>query len=268
MKLGLLVAAFAVFLPTPGSATASDACTVPQVVAHRGGWADVGRTEDTVGAYHKAHAYGINEWETDIRFDRNGIPFLMHDATIDRTTKGTGQASSVNLATTTVKMNDGTALKDQGLARLLSYAARDGAAVSIEPKIAPTASQVTRVLALLDMYGMRGRVLFESFRTANLAPFKAVAPNLTYALVASTAVPPSTAAGVGSVLYVADSVLTQPLVDAYHTAGVKVYAWTPDTTTQWAAHKSLGIDRFVSDNPVKYRAWRDAVCTGGWTGSY
>jgi glycerophosphoryl diester phosphodiesterase len=257
----LALAAFAVMLPAlGGSATASDTCTIPQVVAHRGGWADVGRTEDTVGAYHKAHAYGVNEWETDIRFDRYGIPFLMHDATIDRTTKGTGQASSVNLTTTTVQMNDGTRLRDQSLNRLLFYARADGATVSIEPKMAPTSTQVKRVLTLLDTYGMRDRVLFESFRTANLAPFKAIAPNLTYALVASTAVSPATAAGVGSVLYVADSVLTGQLVNAYHATGVKVYAWTPDTSAQWAAHRSLGIDRFVSDNPVKYRAWRDGVC--------
>jgi glycerophosphoryl diester phosphodiesterase len=265
IALGLTAAACGISV---GDSTATDSCTVPQVVAHRGGWADVGRTEDTVGAYVKAATYGLLEWETDIRFDRNNVPYLMHDATIDRTTKGTGQASSVNIATTTVKMNDGTALKDQGLARLLSYASHYEASVSIEPKVAATSSQVTRVLALLDTYGMRDRVLFESFRTANLAPFKTAAPNLTYALVVATAVSPATAAGVGSVLYVADAMLTQPLVDAYHAAGVKVYAWTPDTPTQWAAHRSLGIDRFVSDNPVKYRAWRDAVCTGGWIGSY
>jgi len=188
----VIIAALAAILPATGCSPASnnDSCPLPQVVAHRGGWADVGRTEDTIGAYIDAHAYGLDEWETDIRFDRYGVPYLMHDSTIDRTTTGTGQASAINLATTTVKMNDGRYLRNQTLARLLMYAQRYGATVSIEPKVAPTASQVTRVLALLDTYGMRGRVLIESFRAANLAPFKTAAPDLTYSLVSSTAVSP------------------------------------------------------------------------------
>lgn len=270
MNLRLLaIAALSVMLPAlngGAAVNATDSCMVPKVVAHRGGYADVGRTEDTVGAYHKAHVYGLDEWETDIAFDRYGVPFLMHDATIDRTTNGTGKASAVNLATTMVKMNDGTRLADQSLDRLLAYAALDGASVSIEPKTLPTASQVTRVLSLLDKHGMRGRVILESFHAANLAPFKAAAPDLTYALIASTAVAPSTAAGVGSVLYINDAVLTGQLVADYHAAGVKVYAWTVDDPAGWAAHRSIGIDRYVSNHPALYRAWRDGVCTGGWTG--
>src|SRR5262245_9219842 len=130
--LGILIVAVAMMLPADGggTATATDACTVPQAVAHRGGWADVGRTEDTVGAYVQARSYGLLEWETDIRFDRNGIPFLMHDAMIDRTTKGTGWASSVDISGTTVKMNDGTRLADQTLTLLLAYAAKYGATIS------------------------------------------------------------------------------------------------------------------------------------------
>lgn len=271
MKLGLLVAAFAVFLPTPGSATASDACTVPQVVAHRGGWADVGRTEDTVGAYHKAHAYGINEWETDIRFDRNGIPYLMHDSPIDRTTNGSGWASSVDIATTTVRMNDGTRLADQTLDRLLSYASRYGATVAIEPKVIATQTQVKRVLALLDKYAMRNRVLLDSFHTANLAPFKNVAPDLAYSLVSTTAVSPATAAAVGPILNISNNALTEQLVDAYHAApyNLKVYAWTVDDPTAWAPHRSWGIDRYVSNNPARYRGWRHWICSGDrWVGDY
>jgi glycerophosphoryl diester phosphodiesterase len=267
----VIIAALAAILPATGCSPESnnDSCTLPQVVAHRGGWADVGRTEDTIGSYVDAHAYGLDEWETDIRFDRYGVPYLMHDATIDRTTNGAGNASSVNITTTAVRMNDGYLLRDQTLERLLSYAALYGASVSIEPKVTPTSSQVTRVLGLLDEYGMRGRVLFESFRTLNLAPFKAVAPTLTYALVASTAVSPATATNVGTVLYVADSVLTTQLVADYHAAGVKVYAWTVDTPAAWTAHRNWGIDRYVSDNPVRYRAWRDWACSGDtWTGGY
>lgn len=270
---GLAVVAFVIvagLIETSAASNAStDGCVVPQVMAHRGGWGDVGRTENTVGAYVKTHAYGLDEWETDIRFDRNGIPFLMHDSTIDRTTNGTGYASAVNVATTTVKMNDGYPLSGQTLDRLLSYASRYGATVAIEPKVVATSSQVTRVLGLLDKYGMRDRVLINSFYTANLAPFKKAAPDLTYSLVTTTVVSPATAAAVGPILNILNSVLTEQLVADYHAAGVRVYAWTVDDPGVWAPHRSWGIDRYVSNNPARYRGWRDWVCTGNrWVGSY
>jgi glycerophosphoryl diester phosphodiesterase len=267
----VIIAALAAILPAIGCSSASnnDSCPLPEVVAHRGGWADVGRTENTIGAYVQARVYGLLEWETDIRFDRYGVPFLMHDSTIDRTTNGTGPASAVDIATTTARMNDGTRLADQTLDRLLSYAAKYGATVAIEPKVIPTASHAARLLALLDKYGMRGQVLFRSFHAENLAPFKTAAPDLTYSLVSSTAVPPATAAAVGPILNIRDGALTEQLVADYHAAGVKVYAWTVDTPAAWTAHRNWGIDRYVSDNPVRYRAWRDWACSGDtWTGGY
>jgi glycerophosphoryl diester phosphodiesterase len=115
---------------------------------------------------------------------------------------------------------------------------------------------------------MRNRVLIDSFHVENLAPFKTVAPDLTYSLVTSTAVSPAVAASVGPILNINDKALTASLVADYHAAGVKVYAWTVVTPAQWTAHKDLQIDRFVSDNPIRYRAWRDGICTGDWTGSY
>jgi glycerophosphoryl diester phosphodiesterase len=241
-------------------------CTIPAAVAHRGGYADVGRTEDTVGAYVKAHAYGLDEWETDVRFDRNGVPYLMHNSPIDETTNGTGWASSVDIATTTVKMNDGTLLRDQTLDRLLSYAAKYQATVAIEPKVVPTAAQAQRVENVIDKHGMRTRVLIDSFHTANLAPLKAVAPDLTYSLVTDHVVTPAAAKAVGPVLNIKDSVLTPALVADYHAANVRVYAWTVDDRAVWEAQKEWGIDRFVTNVPARYRGWHEFACTGvKWT---
>lgn len=241
-------------------------CTVPAAVAHRGGWADVGRTEDTVGAYVRAHGYGLDEWETDVRFDRNGVPYLMHDSPIGRTTDGSGWASSVDIATTTVLMDDGTRLRDQTLDRLLSYAALYGATVAVEPKVVPTAAQAQRVEDLVDKHGMRARVLLDSFHAENLAPLKAVAPDLLYSLVTDHVVTPAAAKAVGPVLNIKDSVLTPALVADYHAAELRVYAWTVDDRAVWEAQKGWGIDRFVTNVPARYRGWRDYACTGAeWT---
>jgi glycerophosphoryl diester phosphodiesterase len=260
----VLVAALAALGPSIQLANSaiSDTCSVAGVVAHRGGYADVDRTENTVGAYVAAHVYGLDFWETDVRFDRHSVPYLMHDSPIDRTTNGTGWASSVDIATTTVRMDDGTRLADQTLDRFMSYAARYGATVALEPKVAPTQTQVKQLLAVVDRYAMRNRTIFDSFHPENLAPIRNVAPDvLAYALVDDVPlVTPAAARAVGSIVMVRDSALTAGLVAGYHTAGLTVYAWTVDTPSEWSAHRDLGIDRVVTNRPARYMAWRAHTC--------
>ncbi len=57
------------------------------VAAHRG---RVGRSENTLAAMRLALAGPASFIETDLQLTSDGIPVLMHDWTIDRTTDGTG----------------------------------------------------------------------------------------------------------------------------------------------------------------------------------
>lgn len=237
-----------------------DTCTIPTGVAHRGGTPNF--TENTLLAYTHVWAWGIEAWEVDLRWDAASVPVIMHDATIDRTTNGTGNVSAITWATSTIEMNDGQLLKNQTMAKLLDLVEAKGATIAIEPKAVATAAQVTAFLNMLDARGLRDQVIIDSFYTANLAPFKAQAPDLTYSLVTSTAVTPAAAAAVGPVLNIAASALTEDLVDDYHAAGVAVYAWTIDTPADWAPIRTWGIDRFVTNRGQEFRAWRDWVCTG------
>lgn len=249
---------------TPTSAPASitpDGCSIPTGIAHRGG-AGAAYTENTLKAYQHVWAWGVNAWETDIRWDAAGQTVLMHDASIDRTTTGAGAVTATTWSTSTVRMNDGQALRDQTLRQLLELAAARGAMVAIEPKVAPTAAQASAVVGLIDATVGRDRVILDSFEPANLAPFRKVAPDITYSLVTSTVVTPAAAAEVGSILNIKASVLTKQLVDDYHAAGVAVYAWTLDGPGQWAPYRALGVDRYVTNQAKDYRAWRDWVCSG------
>ncbi|MFO8020469.1 MAG: glycerophosphodiester phosphodiesterase family protein [Promethearchaeia archaeon] len=56
----------------------------PDIVAHRGG-AALG-PENTIEAVETALNYNIVGWEVDIAISRDGVPFLMHDDTLKRTT--------------------------------------------------------------------------------------------------------------------------------------------------------------------------------------
>ena len=58
------------------------------VIAHRGN--RVAAPENTLEALRQAVAMNVDAIEFDVRMTRDGVPVLMHDATVDRTTDGRG----------------------------------------------------------------------------------------------------------------------------------------------------------------------------------
>ena len=67
----------------------------PIVIAHRGGmgiW-----PENTLHAFGRAVAAGVEMIEMDVRSTSDGVLVLMHDSTVDRTTDGTGPVTMFNL---------------------------------------------------------------------------------------------------------------------------------------------------------------------------
>ena len=67
-----------------------------RVVAHRGG-ALLGPPENTIPAIEKAIEVGADLIEIDIRQTSDGHLVLMHDATVNRTTNGSGPVSAMTL---------------------------------------------------------------------------------------------------------------------------------------------------------------------------
>uniref|UniRef100_A0A672GHV1 Glycerophosphodiester phosphodiesterase 1-like n=1 Tax=Salarias fasciatus TaxID=181472 RepID=A0A672GHV1_SALFA len=63
------------------------------VVAHRGGGHDA--PENTVAAIREASRNGATGVELDLSFSSDGVPVLMHDETVDRTTNGSGPVSKL-----------------------------------------------------------------------------------------------------------------------------------------------------------------------------
>ncbi|UBX38307.1 glycerophosphodiester phosphodiesterase [Enterococcus lactis] len=65
------------------------------LVAHRG--AHIIAPENTVESIHQAKILGYQAVEIDVRTSRDGVNFLMHDDTLDRTTDGTGKPETYTI---------------------------------------------------------------------------------------------------------------------------------------------------------------------------
>src|SRR5262245_19201998 len=61
-------------------------------IAHRGG--SKLRPENTLAAFDHAVALGVDGLECDVHLSRDGVPVVIHDATLDRTTDASGLVSA------------------------------------------------------------------------------------------------------------------------------------------------------------------------------
>jgi glycerophosphoryl diester phosphodiesterase len=91
-RYGLLIGTLLVFavlwaLPIiflPGSVVKGELPAKPLLIAHRG--ASMLAPENTIAAANLANSLGVYGLETDVQVSQDGVLFLMHDDTLDRTT--------------------------------------------------------------------------------------------------------------------------------------------------------------------------------------
>ncbi|MDP7205586.1 MAG: glycerophosphodiester phosphodiesterase family protein, partial [Pirellulaceae bacterium] len=94
----LAAASLAMLLVSPTMAVppASSAVGVQQTIAHRGASSE--RPENTIAALRRAIHVGATATEVDVRTSADHKLVLLHDATLDRTSTGSGMISGLPLA--------------------------------------------------------------------------------------------------------------------------------------------------------------------------
>ncbi len=69
--------------------------TLPRVIGHRGAAAHA--PENTLAGFRTAAQLGVKWVEFDVRLTKDGVPILMHDDNLDRTTDGKGSVANTTL---------------------------------------------------------------------------------------------------------------------------------------------------------------------------
>jgi len=69
---------------------------VPRVIGHRGALRLA--PENTLAGFRRARADGALWVEFDVKLSADGVPYLLHDDTLDRTTDGTGSPAGLTMA--------------------------------------------------------------------------------------------------------------------------------------------------------------------------
>ncbi|MEW1843050.1 glycerophosphodiester phosphodiesterase [Nonomuraea angiospora] len=239
----------------PADAVRADGrCRIPGLIAHRG--YPLPGSDNTLTSLRRALAAGARQVEIDIRFTKDHQPVLMHDATLNRSTNGSGLVATSTLARVrTLRGGDG--LAPPTLAQALGVLRGRAKLVLIELKSVPDEADSQALAAVYHRYRPYRWTALTSFLPAALTrvSFLPVARGL----VARTAPSPAQARRYAFVAVRHDR-LSRSQVRRYHSAGVPVYAWTPNTPADWRRLAGYGVDRIITDRSAQYSSWASTRC--------
>ena len=230
----------------------------PRWIAHRG--AGKLAPENTLAAMRLGANHGYQMFECDVKLSTDGVPFLLHDSTLERTTNGSGiggdlpwkDLSQLDAGSWHSRTYAGEALAS--LENIARFCQRNGYHLNIEIKPtpgteAPTGTAVANAAARLWQHATAPPLL-SSFRPESLQAAQAAQPQLPRGLLLDslwtgwleTALSLDCAAVVcNHALWDKSSVLQAK------SAGFRCLAYT--VNDEWAAERLwlLGLDGIITD---------------------
>ncbi|MEU3607743.1 glycerophosphodiester phosphodiesterase family protein [Streptomyces sp. NPDC035033] len=252
--------------PSAAPAPAPAARTLT-VIAHRG--ASAAAPENTLVAGEVARRAGVEWIENDVRPSRDGVPYVVHDATVDRTTDGSGAVRSLTSARLDA-LDAGSwfapafaGARVPTLAAQLADLRTRGGRLLLEVKGPHSRAEVARIVRDVREQRMTDRVVVQSFDPASLRYVRELAPELPRALLRDRldADPVAVARELGLAAYnVSDAALSaRPgAVAELRAAGVAVNVWIVDDPARWRALAGLGVDGVITDRPAELVGWNAA----------
>jgi glycerophosphoryl diester phosphodiesterase len=246
----------------------------PFWIAHRG----AGRLapENTLAAFRLGARHGYRAFECDVKLSADGVPFLLHDATLQRTTNGTGPAGQrpwSELSRLDAGGWHSRAYAGEPVPSLDAVAAfvlRNGFHLNLEIKPSPGAERRTGEVVAADVarrwHGQPAWPLLSSFQPDALAGVQAAAPQLPRALLLD-----QLREGwfeQAQALQCVAVVFAYPLLDAaliarLHAAGLRAMAYTVNDPAEALRLRAAGIDGLITDEVARFSPADDAVRDAG-----
>ncbi len=231
---------------------------LPLWIAHRG--AGKLAPENTLAAFRLGAAYGYRAFECDVKLSADDQPFLLHDATLERTTSSSGAAGVLPWAA--LSRTDAGSWHSRGYAGepvpsldlVARFVQANGYALNIEIKPTPGVEHHTgRVVGehVKRMWeGQASWPVFSSFRPEALQGALETAPEVPRALLLDTLwtgwYEVTQALGCRAVV-TNYTVMSHALLDQVHAAGMRALVYTVNDPAPAAWLLNLGIDGIITD---------------------
>ena len=235
-----------------------DAWPYPQWIAHRG--AGKLAPENTLASFRLGAQHGYRAFECDVKLSADGVAFLLHDDTLERTSSGQGDAGALDWASLSQldaggwhgRAHAGEPLPT--LAGIAAFCLRNGHALNIEIKPSPGRERETGEVVAREAtrlwQGQSIPPLLSSFEPDALEGARSTAAALPRALLLDSLWAGwfERAQALGCVAIVADHRLVdRPLVERIHGAGWHALAYTVNEPAQATELLAFGLDGLITD---------------------
>lgn len=231
--------------------------TFPLVVAHRGG-ANL-FPENTLAAFEGAAAMGCSTVEAgDLQLTADGALVAMHDATVDRTTTGSGNVADHTLSGIATLAVDasvwfGGHWRDQPVPTFVEILDRLGGAVVLVPESKSAGVETVRaIIAAVCARGLQDSVIIQSFQLTEIALVAAAGITPLYLMgTAAQATPAAIVeAGAAFVGLNKDVPNLADVVARLQAAGLRVLAWAVDMQRDYDLVLAAGCDGIFTNEPL------------------
>lgn len=247
---------------------------LPLIIGHRG--ASAVAPENTLAAFQRALVEGADGIEFDVRLALDGVPVVIHDATLRRTGLRDGAIAKLSSAALS-QVDVGTWFNRRHpsaaqpaytneriatLAQVLEWTQGSGARLYVEMKCAGHESKAlaVEVSRLVRDFGLVDVVVVESFTLAALAEVKYVAPEIRTAALFEpklTRPLPSTRKLIEQAIrYGANEIAlhrtlaTRRVVAAARQHGLMTVVWTVDNIAWVKRARDFGIHALITNKPA------------------
>ena len=233
----------------------------PAVFGHRG--ASKYAPENTAAAFELALSQGADGFELDTMLSQDGVPVVIHDSSVDRTTNGSGKVDLMKLEELH-QLDAGSWFSEEfygeRIPSLETIFARfkDRALVNVELKNhhAPFNDLPVRVVNIAKKTGILDQLIISSFDPINLLRIKHLAPCAHVALLTAGNyfgdLLKSRLLSFLSPAYIHPhfSKCSPTFIDHQHQRNRKVNAWTVNLPEDIHRLLDAGVDGIITDDPV------------------
>lgn len=221
-------------------------------VAHRG--APYRFRENTLGSLRAALALGADAVEFDVRLTRDGVPVLLHDATLKRLWE-------LDRPLRSLSADEVRGLTAGGVPTLAeALAATEGTRVMIDLPGTRDVRQARRVVDVVREAGAGDRAYYCAGAEEMLA-VRAADPSAEIALTRTSLAPPRPVL-LDTVkprwLNYRFSLVDRALAERVHRGGRLLSVWTPDTRRSMRRLIALGVDSITTNRIDVLTGLRDA----------
>lgn len=224
------------------------------VIGHRGACGY--EPENTILSFKKALQLGVDMIEFDVRKSLDDKLVIMHDATVNRTTNGTGTVADMTFAQLR-KLDAGKGQKIPILQEVLDCINRKVRA-NIEIKAVDAVSELASVVHnYISKKGWSSAdFLISSFHLSALQEFHQLEPSIQLMLILSK-IPNNYLEQVHSIpvqmVAISAASISKEIVDQMHSNDIPVVVYTVNDPKEIERMKVLGVDGICSNYPDRVK---------------